>query len=326
MISLKSLIPAAALFLGITGLASAASAQNCGVTGTNSVSIGNYDPFSPTGISSVTTSVSLTRVTGGGGKKTQTVNFYFVRPNGSPAYEILYNGSNVVFEAPTYAGAPTLDVNNNTPVPGLVVYDFGGAAQPDTITQSFTVTVPAGADLTAGQPISFDIRYVCKGTGGLSDVNTATILPNAFSLNLTVLSALQASYVGPALDFGEIGDLTTLDVLAAPATYTETGNVRVASSGLYTVALTSTNNFRLSDGVDTINYSMDFLGQTRTNASPTFTTRNCARAGLTGEYLPIDVTLLEGGDGKSPGSYSDTLNVTVTPVITAASPNDCDAY
>lgn len=307
--------------------AGAASAQSCGVTGTNVVSIGNYDPFSPSAISSVTTTVTLTRLTGAGGRKTQNVNFYFVKPAGSPAYQIIHDGSNVLYEAPGYAGAPILNVNNSNPTPGLVYVNFGGAAAPDTQTISLTVSVPPGADLTAGGAIPFDIRYVCKGTGGMSDVSTPQTLTNAFSLNITVLSALQASYVGSALDFGEIGTLSTATVLGAPATYTRSGNVRVASSGPYSVGLTSQNNFQLTAaGASTIDYQMMFLGQTRTNASPTFTTVNCLRAGISGVNLPLGVRLQEGGETKIPApGYSDTLSVTVTPLVVAGGAQNCPA-
>ncbi|MDZ4109311.1 MAG: hypothetical protein U1E18_06885 [Brevundimonas sp.] len=307
--------------------AGAAAAQSCGVTGTNVASIGNYDPFSPSAISSVTTSVTLTRLTGTGGKKTQNVNFYFVKPAGSPAYQIIYDGSNVLYEAPGYAGAPILNVNNSNPTPGLVYVNFGGAAAPDTQTVNFTVTVPAGADLTAGGSIPFDIRYVCKGTGGMTDVSSPQTLTNAFSLNITVLSALQASYVGAALDFGEIGTLSTPTVLASPATYTRPGAVRVASSGPYSVELTSQNNFQLTAaGASTIDYRMAFLGQTRSNASPVFSPVNCLRAGVSGVNLPISVTLQEGGETKIPASsYSDNLSVTVTPLVVAGGAQNCPA-
>lgn len=307
--------------------AGAASAQSCGVTGTNVASIGNYDPFSPSAISSVTTSVTLTRLTGTGGKKTQNVNFYFVKPAGSPAYQIIHDGSNVLYEAPGYAGAPILNVNNSNPTPGLVYVSFGGASAPDTQTVSFTVSVPPGADLTAGGTIPFDIRYVCKGTGGMTDVSAPQTLGNAFSLNITVLSALQASYVGSALDFGEIGTVSTATVLGAPATYTRTGAVRVASSGPYSVGLASQNSFQLTAaGASTIDYQMTFLGQTRSSASPSFSPVTCVRAGITGVNLPLGVRLQEGGETKIPASsYSDTLSVTVTPLVVAGGAQNCPA-
>ena len=325
--ALKKTLLAATVIIAATATAGVATAQNCGVTGTNAVSLGNYDPFNPAPISNVSTSVTLTRITGSGGKKTQTVNFYFVKPAGSPAYQILQNGSNVLYTAPSYSGAPTLNFNNSQTQPGLVYTDFGGAAQPDTLTVPFTVTIPPGVDLSAGDPIQFDIRFVCKGTGGLADVPSPLILANAFTLNVNVLSALQASYAGPALDFGEVGTTTTATVTGAPATYTRTGQVNVRSSGPYSVAMTSTNGSQLkAGGPASMNYQATFLGQTVSNASQTFTTRTCARAGLTGVNLPVSTRLLQGGQGITPAPvYSDTLNVTITPLISAATPLNCPA-
>ena len=323
--ALKKTLLAAMVVMAATGTAGVAAAQNCGVTGTNAVSLGNYDPFNPVAISSVTTSVTLTRVVGAGGKKTQSVNFYFTKPSGSPAYQILFNGSNVLYNEPSYAGAPTLNFNNAGDQPGLVYVNFGGASAPDTLTVPFTVTIPAGVDLSAGDPIRFDIRYVCKGTGGLADVPSPLIFANAFTLNVNVLSALQASYAGPALDFGEVGTVTDTAVLAAAGTYTKTGQVNVRSSGPYSVAMTSTNGYQLkAGGTASMNYQATFLGQTVSNASQTFTTRTCARAGLTGVNLPVSTRLLQGGQGITPAPvYSDTLNVTITPLVSAGAPLNC---
>jgi hypothetical protein len=138
-----------------------------------------------------------------------------------------------------------------------------------------------------------------------------------------VLSALQASFVGPALDFGEIGGLTTAALPSTPNSVKQrTGSIRVASSGPYSVALTSANQFQmtypggsLATANQRIPYSLDFLGQTRTTASPTFTTVTCQRAGLSGQYLAVTPTLAEGGAGKAPApNYQDILTVTVTPL------------
>lgn len=328
--ALKKTLLAAAVIMVAAGTAGVAAAQTCGVTGSNATSLGNYDPFNPVAISNVTTNVTLTRIAVGA-KKTQSVNFYFVKPAGSPAYQILYNGSNVLYTAPSYAGAPTLNFNNAGDVAGLVYLSFGGTSAPDTLTVPFTVTIPPGVDLTAGAPIRFDIRYVCKGTGGLTDVPSAQNLINAFTLNVNVLSALQASYAGSALDFGEVGTTTTATVTGAPATYTRPGGVRVASSGPYSVAMTSANNYRLSvNGMlsanppDTMAYQATFLGQTVSSAAPTFTPRTCSRAALAGVLLPLSTTLLEGGLGKTPSPvYSDTLNVTITPLVSAGAPLNC---
>lgn len=311
-----------ALLAGGLMTALPAAAQTCGVSGASSTSLGNYDPFNPVAISNASVQLNLTRFAQAQ-KKTQQIDFYFTKPAGSPAYQITYNGQNVLFEAPGYAGAPTLVANNEPP--GSININFGGTSQPDTVSRNFVVTIPPGVDLSAGDPIQFDIRYVCQGTGGMQSVNSPQIIPNAITLQINVLSALQASYVGSALDFGEIGDKSTTTVQASPSTYTKTGAIRVASSGPYTVAMTSQNNYKLTaPGASTINYSADFLGQIRNSSTGAFTTTTCVRAGIAGQNLPISATLLEGGQTKIPApNYADLLTVTVTPLATAVAPQAC---
>jgi hypothetical protein len=210
---------------------------------------------------------------------------------------------------------------------GQIYYNFLGAAAPDTATFNVQVTVPAGADLSAGGNITFDIVYKCLGTGGLADVTTATTLAQAITINVNVLSALQASYVGPVLDFGEVGDKTTAQVQGAPGTYTKTGDIRVASSGAYEINMTSTNNYRLTfpggnpaTSGQSLAYSASLVGITRNGVSgapvagQTPITKTCARAGVGGILLPVRVVLTEGGSLKTPApAYTDFLNVTVTP-------------
>lgn len=318
---LKTVLISAAVAGGLA-IAMPAAAQTCGLSGSSATSLGNYDPFNPVAISNATVALNLTRYADAQ-KKTQQVDFYFTKPAGSPAYQIIYNGQNVLYEEPGYAGAPTLVANNEPP--GSVNVNFGGTSQPDTLTRNFIITIPPGVDLSAGDPIRFDIRYVCQGTGGLGSVNSPSIIRNAITLNVNVLSALQASYVGSALDFGEIGDKDTLEVLATPLI--RNGAIRVASSGPYTVAMTSANNFRLTaPGASTIDYEAKFLGQTRSNADPAFVTTTCVRAGIGGQNLPISATLKEGGQTKIPApNYADQLTVTVTPLATATAPQNCVA-
>lgn len=317
----RALIGLAAVAVGL-GAASAASAQSCSLSGLSQPIAISYDPFSPVSVGNLNATITFTRPSQQGGAKTQAARFYFVQPAGQPAYQILYNGVNVLFSAP-YTTAPTLsNTGNISPTAaGTAIQIWGTAADPDTVTVPLTITIPPGADLTAGEPLRFDVRYVCKGTGGLSDVNTPQLLPNAITVQINVLSALQASYVGSALDFGEIGDKTTLDITGTPII--RNGAVRVASSGPYTVAMTSANSYRLgTGGPDTIGYQTTFLGQTVSNASPSFTTRTCERAGVAGVQLPISARLTEGGQGKAPAPvYSDTINVTVTPLLTGPAPN-----
>jgi len=139
------------------------------------------------------------------------------------------------------------------------------------------------------------------------------------------LKGAQASYVGPALDFGEVGDLT--DVQAAALN--PSGNVRVASSGPYTIEMISTNDYRMTyplgdknTETQNLRYEVTFLGQTRNPGDPSPITKTCVRAGLGSPPLaggmlhPVDVQLLEGGMDETPSpNYSDTLEVTVTPLV-----------
>src|SRR3546814_9881164 len=68
------------------------------------------------------------------------------------------------------------------------------------------------------------------------------LLAQALTFRINVASALQASWAGPALNFGEIGDL---DNVAASQRSVE-GAVRVASSGPYKVRVSSANGYRMT--------------------------------------------------------------------------------
>ena len=291
----------------------AEAAGICGISGTTTASLGNYNPFTGSGINQVTVTMNLTRFRSANGY-TQHVDFYFVQASGSPAYSIAYSGANVLYTLPA---SHTLSVPFPPPS-GTVFLDFGGYFSPDTLTKQFVVSVPGGLDLNAGDPLVFDIRFVCDGLNGVTDVRSPATLTDAMTIRINVLSALQASYAGPTLDFGEIGSVTDLQA----GVHSVTGAVRVASSGPYTVSLSSANNYRmtfsggnLGDPSQTIKYSTRFVGQTKSNASPTFTTVACARAGVGGRNLPVTVTLQEGGTSKMPSpGYRDTLTITVTPL------------
>jgi hypothetical protein len=318
---------AAALLL----MSAAAEAQTtCGVTA-NAAAAGsiNYDPFaSGSGLQQISIPFTLTRTTGSGGKKTQQVNFVLTKPIGAPAYEVTYQGASILYTAGSLNGHPTL----NSQSAGEVNFNFGGASQPDTVTLAspIVVTVPAGLDLSAGLPINFDIVYVCDGTGGLANVTTPTTQPSAVHINVNVLSALQASYVGSAFAFGQVGDKTTTQILA-DASYTtpSTNHLFVRSSGPYSVAVHSDNGYKLkfagSAGPnDELAYKAAFLGQVMSSTSTTFTQVTCQRASLTGENLAIRARLMEGGVGKSTSDYSDTITVTITPLTVAGTTVDCD--
>ena len=145
---------------------------------------------------------------------------------------------------------------------------------------------------------------------------------------VTVLSALRTYYAGTALDFGEIGNVTTVSLGGSPQKTNPANYVFVQSSGAYSVTLASQNGFKLKKPgavttADEVKYSLHFLGLDRDSVSTpapgaTALTRSCVRATLsaTGNSLPIQATLQEGGQGKNPSpTYADILTVTVTPLI-----------
>jgi hypothetical protein len=99
-------------------------------------------------------------------------------------------------------------------------------------------------------------------------------------IRIDVQSAVQASYAGPPFDFGEVGDLTD----AQAQSFSIVGMVRVASTGPYSVALSSANAYRMtypggSPAISTqsLRYSVRLLGQTRDSTWPIFSTIACAR-------------------------------------------------
>ncbi|WP_423603655.1 hypothetical protein [Sphingomonas sp. MS122] len=320
----------------------AMAAGRCGlVTVSGGVANLQYDPFSPAAFGVTITGVTLSRVNGAGGEKSSEIEFYAkgatsaqngatLTPIQTPSTGQGGTGYNQNIFFGTNQAPPLLNIESQTPAPGVFRWAFSGNnAASDTFTLNFALTLPANLNLIAGGTLPFDIVYSCKGTGGGGPFTDTGVYPNAITVSVTVLSGLQASYVGTALDFGEVGDKTTAEVTAAPATYTtpSTNYVRVASSGPYSVALSSPNSYRLTypggnvaDANQTLRYSLRFLGQTRSTASPTFTTVTCQRGGTDAAsgHLPITATLLEGGQGKAVSpQYGEVLVVTVTPLVSS---------
>ncbi|MES2339623.1 MAG: hypothetical protein V4537_16145 [Pseudomonadota bacterium] len=329
----------------------AQAAGRCGLTtvsgGTATV---QYDPFGGSSLNVTINGVTLSRINGSGGEKTSQIEFYArgatSAQNGTTLIPVLASstgsggtgyGQNIFFG--TNQTPPILNISSGSPAAGVFRWAFSGNnAASDTFTLNFTVSLPANLNLNAGSTLPFDIVYSCAGTGGGSPFTDTGSVPNAIGVAVTVLSGLQASFVGSALDFGEVGDKTTTQVLAAPAAYTTSSSnyVRVASSGPYKVSLSSPNSYRmtfpagvLTNANQVLKYSVKFLGQTRTTASPTFTDVTCQRSGTDAAsgVLPIQATLLEGGQGKAVSSqYGEVLTVTVTPLLsTAGSQQNCAA-
>src|SRR3546814_338770 len=153
------------------------------------------------------------------------------------ALDIRYQGRNVVHPL---SQAPRLSLNS--PASGTIYYNFSSPNNPDSVSLPLVISVPAGVDLTAGRPLTFDIAYICDAVAGMDRVEFRMILAQALTVKINVASALQASWAGPALNFGEIGDL---DNVAASQRSVE-GAVRVASSGPYKVRVSSANGYRMT--------------------------------------------------------------------------------
>ena len=337
----------AALAVLFGGFASTAMAQttSCGVTGSTSTAPVVYDPFNPSGLASTTITVNLTRVNNSGGGDTRVVNF-FLRANpatgaatdGATITPISVAGSaaitgiglNIFYDyaaaAPIYA--PTLVVP--TAANRFLKINFtGNNAASNTAQVTFQVSLPANLNLNAVQSLAFDAIFACNIQGGQSNgLEQTGSFANAVVFPVTVLSALRTYYAGTALDFGEIGNVTTASLGGSPQKTNPANYVFVQSSGAYSVTLASQNGFKLKKPgavttADEVKYSLHFLGLDRDSVSTpapgaTALTRSCVRATLsaTGNSLPIQATLQEGGQGKNPSpTYADILTVTVTPLI-----------
>lgn len=327
----------------VAALPSVAAAQPqyspfCGVTGyaTAPTTI-TYDPFSPGGLSQAIIPLILQRNRGILTGRTDEVSLVLVAPPGTPPLQVTYQSQTVLYPEGATAGRPRgLDSRDNgAGSSGEIRYKFGGLFASDlSAPLNLRVSVPPGTDLSPGEPIHFDILYICSGDGGMLNVPLPVRETRAIRLNVNTVSALQAYYAGSALDFGEIGDLTTAQLQASPDRYTtsSTNSLRVRSSGPYEVRVRSQNDFRLTfpggntgSAAETIRYSVRFLGQDIAS-NGAFGTRTCARAGVGGAsgVLPIRAKLVEGGSGKAPSaSYGDTVTITFTPLVAASAAQQC---
>lgn len=352
MKTISLVLRSAAALLATVAAASAAQAATCGITGSATASPVQYDPFNPAGLPQTNVQLNLTRINGAGGQKTDIVSFYLKSTSAAAdgtsiipvsvtgdvntagtGLEIFYN-----YSATPPTVAPT-SVNPTGANRFLKIEFTGNNAASDTALVNFKITLPANLDLSAVNNLPFDAIFACSTTGGGSPTQQTGQISNAVQFPVTVLSALQASYAGTALDFGEVGDKTTTQVLATPASYTtpNINRVSVRSSGPYSVTLSSQNAYRLTypggnlaTPNQVLNYKLVFLGQTKTNASPSFSSVTCLRAGVPAseaDLLPVVATLLEGGFGKLvSANYADTLTVTIAPLLSgAASQQNCPA-
>lgn len=345
---------AAVVGFAAAGVATGAQAQTaCGVQGIGGgqAATVNYDPFNPTGLSSTTVTMSITRINPTGGGKTSDINFYLVAgtstgtaANGIQIIPRTFSGQgsmtgaglNIFHDYPI-SNPPMLEPITNLPSSSnrFVKLEYNGnPGQADTATVTFDVIMPANLNLNASTTLALDAVFACKMQGGQYNNETdGGTRANAIVFPVKVLSALKASYVGQALDFGEIGAIPATP--PAPIRTDPANHVLVLSSGAYQVRLTSQNGYKMKrSGAATVNdevrYSLKFLGDTRSPSNTSEINHTCMRAGLatTGQQLKIQATLIDGGAGKNPATdYNDQLTVTVTPLAydTVASEN-CGGY
>ena len=323
-----------AALVGLVALPRTASAQTitCGITGSAVAQAAIYDPFSPQGLPTTRVTLTMQRINPAGGGKTAIVAFFLtgqgpesnntvITPiSAAGAVNIYGTNQNIFYNFGT--PGPLLDLSTNTP-PGYMIVEFtGNNTASDSVTVVFDILLPPNLDIAASQTLDFDVNYACSGTGGGPQFEDEGVIPNAVSFPIKVLSGLQASYSGHILDFGEIGDKTDTDIAADQASYIRNGWVNVRSSGPYTVDMVSQNGYRmtfpggnLGDPAQRLLYTATFAGQTVSNASPTFTTVVCQRAGLAAKQLPLEATLNEGGASKAPSpDYQDIISITLAPL------------
>jgi hypothetical protein len=312
----------------------AASAQTitCGITGSATAQAAIYDPFSPTGLPTTRVTLTMQRLNPAGGGKTAGVAFFLtgqgpesnntiIRPiSAVGSVTITGTNQNIFYNFGT--PGPLLDLTSNTPMGYTIVEFTGNNAASDFVSVVFDIELPPNLDIAASQTLDFDVNYACDGTGGGQPFEDEGVIPNAVSFPIKVLSGLQASYSGHILDFGEIGDKTDTDIAADQLAYTRSGWVNVRSSGPYTVDMVSQNGYRmtfpggnLTDPSQRLAYTATFAGQSVTNASPTFSTVVCQRAGLSAIQLPLSAELNEGGATKAPSpDYQDIISITLAPL------------
>jgi hypothetical protein len=343
--AMKKILALAIAAIASTLFATEAQAQvrRCLVTAQSTPAVANYDPFNPSALNINNVSITFTRSNGSGGAKPSRIDMYVQAPdstaNGTQLIPVSVVGSgnatglnqNIFYDNP--GATPNITVPlGNTPALGVLRWDYtGNDAASDVFTVNFNVVLPANLDLTASTQLVFNIEYGCNGTGGGPPFSERATAPNAFTISINVLSALQASFAGPALDFGEVGDLADADIPAAPNTRkVREGIINVGSSGVYDVSMVSQNGYRMTYPggnvaleAQNLRYQTTFLGQTRSPADTSAITQTCQRAGIgspvpgAAQSLELEVQLLEGGSEEDPApNYQDILEVTFTPRAT----------
>ncbi|QLC22427.1 hypothetical protein HFP51_09695 [Parasphingopyxis sp. CP4] len=344
---MKKLIPftAAAILAGMPLSQAAAQAQrDCNFTFFSGSANIIFDPFGQVTGNQLQVNIDVTRNNDAGGAKASDVDFYLrttdpdlvgvqvvpISAVGSGSGE----GYGVDIHYDQNESPPLLQkpIQTNQPVtPGALRWRYtGNNVASDTFTIIANVIIPPGADFDSTQTFTFTPEGVCNGTGGGQPFTGDIIVNGGINLNIIVLSALRATYVGPALDFGEVGDVDDTAALSL----TRAGNIRVESSDVYEVSMTSQNNYRMTYPTgnpalpdQNLEYQVSFLGRTRNPTNTSAINVNCSRAGIgTGSLVPVSVSLLEGGLDEAPSpDYQDFLLVTFTPRVNLSPTETCGA-
>lgn len=353
------------IFLGMLGLGSIAVASSaahatqapagsgCGISGSAAVQPAAYDPFATTSLQVTNVSLTLTRINGGGGEKTDTVNFYLTditgRSNGvqiiprttAVAGQVLGLGNDIFYgtnETPPTVTPTTIDPTTANAF--LKIIFTGNNKDSDTAVVNFDVIIPPETGLQAGSgDLFFTAMFGCSTTGGGQQSQQTGQLSDTVRFPIRVMSALRATYTGAALDFGEIGNV---DDNAAPSTRTSANNyIRVESTGPYKVSWSSANNYRLlnqnytlanASTSELIGYKLGFMGTTTLANNAAVDTRTCPSAGLKLAFedkLYMQAALTQGGKTKTPSlakNYSDQVTITIEPLVyNAPAGTDCSA-
>src|SRR3546814_8756208 len=91
--------------------------------------------------------------------------------------------------------APRLSLNS--PASGTIYYNFSSPNNLDSVSLPLVISVPAGVDLTAGRPLTFDIDYICDAVAGMVRVGLRMKLAQAIPVRINEASALQVRWGGP---------------------------------------------------------------------------------------------------------------------------------
>lgn len=165
-----------------------------------------------------------------------------------------------------------------------------------------------GQDFPAGvYREQFTVRYWCAS----DDTALPFEATGVVTVTVQVPNVLSANVAGASTR----GEIDFLDFL----TPTRALSVSVRSTGPYAVTAQSLNGSvmlreggRVSDPADRIPYVVTFGG--RPLSLGTVSSFTNPRAGLAGQQIPLNVTV-DDVSNKRAGRYSDTLTLTLTPVV-----------